>query len=557
LKKYNLLDCFPKGKTPREQQIKLLQQIQPALESDKKFIVINAPTGSGKSMIAATLAEASNTPSSGYIDYINSYRAFCEGHEDEALNYAPSCSAVLTVTKNLQNQYTKDFDDLELLKGKNNYICDLDSNFDVEDAPCNSSVKQRNECWACNRCPYYEARNHTLTNKFGVYNYSVFLNIKEHVRPRDFIICDEASELENILIDNFAFEITYEEIENILEIDYVKLTSEDPLKGHEWLRRLCDMLTEKQLDYEKILKEPKHKLFKKTRFQNKQVKRMLQNIEQVFTNWNVHGSNSNSTEYIVEKVQPDKYNKNVKEGVIFTPLRANKISRHLFDYGEKVILLSATIIDHRKEMGDLGIGKDDYVYIEAENTFDPKKSPIRFSGKYPLTYKTMDKNLPKVIEMVTALLNHHKEDNGLVHTVNFKITQALQAELDGSYRYLFREAGKTNEKLIEEHKGADFPTVMVSPSMTHGVDLAGDLGVFQIMMKTPYLPLSSKRIKRLCKEDYHWYVNKTLAAIVQASGRCTRSVTDESITYFVDATTKTLIEQHWDKLPRYFRDRII
>ena len=110
--------------------------------------------------------------------------------------------------------------------------------------------------------------------------------------------------------------------------------------------------------------------------------------------------------------------------------------------------------------------------------------------------------------------------------------------------------------LLKEHSDSDEPTVMVSPSMSHGVDLKGDLGQFQVIMKVPYLPLSSKRIKRLSKEDYQWYVNKTLSTIVQMAGRCTRNDTDSAKTYILDGSVVDLLKRNWNKLPKYFRDRI-
>lgn len=557
MKKYNLLDHFPEGRTPRLQQIDLLKQIQAALESDKKFVVVNAPTGSGKSMIAAALAEATDEPCEGYSDYIKSYRAFKEGHEDESDNYRSYGGGVLTVTKNLQDQYTKDFKDIALMKGKTNYQCDVDADYDVEDAPCNASAKLRNECWATCRCPYYEARNAALLTKFSVFNYNVFLNLPEHIRKRELLICDEASELENVLVDNYTFQITYDEIEKLLDDSHYELKTEDEEPSNTWLGTLKDRLIDKGEQLEEILKNPKNKGFSKARKQNKAVKRAIGNIDNVFDNWNIHGANTHSTEYIVELLKPDDYNKDVKEGVMFTPYRATKISRHLFDYADKVILLSATIIDHKKEIADLGIPSDDYTYIEATNSFDPKKSPIRYSGKYPLNFKMMKQNLPKVIKMAEALVNHHKDDKGLIHTVNFNITRSLETHFRGDTRFLFRGNGMTNERLLQEHKMTDEPTIMVSPSMSHGVDLVGDLGKFQIIMKTPFLPLSSKRIKRLCKEDYRWYANKTLSTLVQMAGRCTRNDTDESTTYIIDASAAKLLESNWEKLPKYFTDRFV
>ena len=133
-----LFKHFPENCEPRENQVKLLNQIIDALKTNKKFIVINAPTGTGKSFLADTVANASDEPCKGFIEFVNSYNIWNPmTGEDNAESYANSGAAILTVTKNLQNQYTKDFSKLNLLKGKTNYVCNYDTEFDVENAPCN------------------------------------------------------------------------------------------------------------------------------------------------------------------------------------------------------------------------------------------------------------------------------------------------------------------------------------------------------------------------------------------------------------------------------------
>jgi Rad3-related DNA helicase len=551
----NLLETFPKGYEARPEQVVLLQQIQTALDSDKKFIMVCAPTGVGKSFVAASIANATREPCSGYNDYISSYRAFKEGGEAESEQYQHYGCAVLTVTKQLQDQYIKDFSNISLMKGKTNYQCAVDDRFDVEDGPCNHSKRQLKECWDCARCPYYEARNDALKNNFGVFNYSSYIHLPPHVKKRQVIICDEASELEGTLVDAYSLDISYEAIEKILDYKYEVLTKDGEIDGFKWLSGLQDAFSEKLADFAEILKDKHHKLYKQTTYKNKAIIRVLNSIQNIFDNWNPVSGGGELTEFIVELKEPDQYNKNQKAGVSFTPFRIDKISKYLFRYSEKVIFLSATIIDHKKELKDLGVNDGEYTYIDVGSVFDPKKSPIKTDGKFPLSYKTMDQNLPKVIDLTKKILEYHKNDKGLIHTVNFKITKKLEDGLDGNDRYLFRKTGATNQDILEEHKETDIPTVLISPSMAHGVDLKGDLGKFQIIMKVPYLPLGNKRIKRLSQEDYRWYINKTLSTLVQMAGRCTRHKDDESVTYILDGGIVRLLEQNWNKLPKYFRDR--
>ena len=216
-----LFKHFPSDREPRENQVTLLTQLIDALNTDKKFIVINAPTGTGKSFLADTVANASDESSQDFIDFINSYKVWNPMNgPDECGKYPNSGTAVLTVTKNLQDQYTKDFTDLNLLKGKSNYICNYDNEYDVENAPCNTSSGSalKKQCWACDRCSYYNDRNSSIANKKGVFNYDVWLNLPTYVRKKEVLVCDESSELENILISHFSFEIDYQSLERIFEM---------------------------------------------------------------------------------------------------------------------------------------------------------------------------------------------------------------------------------------------------------------------------------------------------------------------------------------------------
>lgn len=545
----NLLENFPAARTPRDKQVECLIKIQKAIKDDKKYIICNAPTGVGKSFISATVANASKDPPKEYVDWITSYTAFSNKEKHyPSVHYSPFGAAVLTMTKNLQNQYIEDFNNASCMKGKTNYICNYDNDYDIETAPCIGSPKLLKECWNCDRCFYYNARNETLINKMGVYSYSSYINLVEHVKYRQFVVCDEASELEDELVSQYTVQIIFKELE-ALNIKIEKLKTEDPFASYKWLISLKNILEDLIKEYVEKIKN-KDKAHKKNVHLLSSYVRIYKNIEKVTDNWIIKGDEKNSTEYIVELSDKDN-----KDKVVFTPLKANKISRNLFAFGDIFVFLSATIIDPDKYMEDLGIPKDKAEYIEVSNAFDAKKSPIYVSDEYKLTYKTIEKNLPKVIKKAKTICDHHKDEKGLIHTVNFKITNKLKETLKED-RYLYRDILSNNEKLIKDHTLSTEPTVIISPSMSHGVDLKGDLGRFQIIMKVPFLPLYDKRIKRLCNEDKQWYINKTLNTIVQMCGRCTRTDTDEAVTYIIDGSIKQLLIDNWTKLPKHFRDRI-
>jgi hypothetical protein len=251
----------------------------------------------------------------------------------------------------------------------------------------------------------------------------------------------------------------------------------------------------------------------------------------------------NDSQYIIERV-----NGNIK----FIPLKVDVLSKLLFDNAETVILMSATIIDPKNFCKILGI--TDFDYIEVNSGFDSKKAPIHIMVKQKLNFQNLKGMMPTIAKQISGLMQHHKEDKGIVHTHTQFIADFIRDNVK-SNRLLCREAGVKNEDILESHTESISPTVLVSPSMSYGVDLKGDLAKFQIIIKAPWLPTKDVRVEQMMKIDKDWYVNKMLSTLIQASGRGIRSNDDECITYVLDGSIFDTISKNKHKLPKFFLDR--
>jgi ATP-dependent DNA helicase DinG len=543
-----ILNSFPKQYTPYEHQIDVISQLNDAIKNKIKFIILQAPTGSGKSMFAATLANASNLPSENYINLVddqkillrNSYGQYL--YADEILNSDRFGSFTLTVSKQLQDQYQKLFEDTSaVFKGRTNYICEVDDEFTCEMAPCLLSSELLKTCINEKRCPYINERARMLKNKFSILNYSTFLCLPDHLKRRQFLICDEASELEDEIIKRYSIDINYHMLLKRFDIQVKKLLTDDRHKAHYWLSDLIQSVNNGIKTIELKIGRSKKTYMKKQLGDLIKLKNLVNfrdSIELVLENWN-------EAEYIVEQTG---------DSVSFSPLYVNKISKHIFDHADHIILMSATIIDPKTFARILGICN--YKYIEAPSVFKPEKSPIFCPGKYPLNYANIAINLPKVAKQTVELCEEHNNEKGIIHTHNFKITEAIQRKTRNNKRFLFREAGVSNEVILKEHFANESNSVIVSPSLGFGTDLIGSHGEFQIIVKLPYLPLGSKRIKLLAKKDPDWYIMKMLINLIQMSGRCTRSKDDSSKTYILDGQAVNTLKRNWNKLSKSFKDRL-
>ena len=538
----SLKTLFPSDYVPTQQQAKRLDKIDIGLQKNK-FVICCAPTGSGKSMLARTIAELSDEPTDTTRDLITSYRAFKQDfsgqfiHEQDCLAEPAFGSFVLTITKSLQDQYLSLFETTDILKGKSNYICAVDDNFMVDLAPCTFASSIKDDCWAKNKCGYYTARNNALLSRFAALNYKMFLALPNHVKRKNVIICDEASELEDELIRQFSAEIIYEKLKQC-DIKHKQLITDNQERARAWIYELLERITNSLEDIMTIAAKTPTMLSRAEKIKFQYLKNLHKSLTTIDSMWD-------KCEYVID-VDANK--------VSFTPLKADSLARHIFDYADKVVLMSATIIDHVHYARSLGI--KDYTYVEEESGFDPNKSPIYVSTALKLNHKNLKTELPKVCEQIRQIVEHHKNEKGIIHTHTQEITNFLQERFCDSDRYLYRDIVTNNEAILKEHSARKDPTVLVSPSLTYGIDLKDDLARFQIIIKLPFLPLGSKRIKKMFELDKVWYENKMLNAIVQACGRATRSKDDHSVTYILDGNFINVLRNAKNKLPKYFIDRI-
>lgn len=538
-----LLASFPEGYTPSSIQTKILRHLEKAISNKKKFIIIRAPTGSGKSFISKTLGNASNECTEEFKRLIESYDAFKTDESGDFL-YEPDCmlepphgAFALTITKQLQDQYLNLFNNSTVLKGKSNYKCKVDENFDVEAAPCILSNNLKKTCWSNNVCTYYNERKNMLTSKFGILNYSMFLSLPRHVKRKNYIICDEASELEEELTNRYGLNIDYNKL-NIAGIKVKKVTSDKYDVIQRWVTDLGITVTERTDELLEKANSKINNLSLGERIKLKFLGNLSRQIDNVTERWH-------HCEFIVDKNG---------EKISLTPLNVDSLTKNIFDYGEHVVLMSATIT--KPEFFAKTLGIKEYEFIDVESTFDPKKSPIYISTVTPLNYENLKKNLPVIAEKIQQLCDAHKGEKGLIHTHTSEICNYLQDKLKGD-RFIFRGDTMNNEKMLETHFNSPEPTVLVSPSLSHGTDLNGDKGRFQIIVKTPYPPLSNKRIKKKFDLDKNWYSDKTINSLIQMSGRCTRSKQDHSVTYILDGTAFKLIKDNVNVLPQHFIERIV
>ena len=544
------LDHFPKGFKPSSTQQYAIPNIVDAFK-DHKFVVIQGPTGCGKSFIAKTVANGIKKLPSRLSKLVDNYKAFETTWENNRRTYEYADdfnnskrfgTSILTTTKALQDQYVRDFEDIKPLKGKGSYICNIDDRSTADNAPCAFSSKLKRECWDCNRCDYYEARNKSIAAKISIENYSSFFYKPDHLKNRKLIVCDEASELENIIVSRFSCNIECGKLNKYnLHLAY----SANRKRFFDNLCTLYSNLESRYIELLRMLEKHQDTISEDKKKEFKFITDLKGDLSLIIDTWS-------QSEYIIHSV----YERN-KKYIKLIPKKIDNLAQHLFKYADKILLMSATFVDYKSIMRGLGIAEQDYKYIDLPSTFDSKKSPILF-GNFQLSKKNLESSFPKIVGCVKEILEEHKDDKGLIHTQSNKITNMLRDGLNDE-RVLYRIRGsKDNVQILDEHLNTAKPTVLASPSMSFGVDLKGSSARFCIIIKCPWPDLGDIRIKEMSKNNYQWYSNKMFTTFVQQCGRCTRTEDDASVTYVLDAGgIRRMLPDYLNLLPMYFTDRFV
>jgi Rad3-related DNA helicase len=231
---------------------------------------------------------------------------------------------------------------------------------------------------------------------------------------------------------------------------------------------------------------------------------------------------------------------------------------HLADH---FVFLSATLPPADELCRELGLNREEMLYIEVDTPFAAEKSPIHILEVAKMNYKELDAAIPKIVQVVEAILEEHPNEKGIIHTGNYRIAKDILSQIDKKLkpRLIARDVGDMkvhNSQLLKQHYETNKPTVLLSPSMTTGIDLKDDLARFQIIVKLPFPSLADPRIKK--KSDIYpdWYLMQMWIEILQAAGRATRNEEDYSITYILDGSFSYFLNKSRPKLPKWFTNRL-
>ena len=527
-----IIENFP-FEEPRLGQLDIIQDINDAIKKGFKYIVLEAGTGTGKSAIATTLAKM----------YESAY--------------------ILTMTKQLQSQYSDEFE-FPLVKGRGNFAC-LNDNLEVTCDMGTCKTIPTSSKFFCqygvaknptldaelafedsfggavfyqsgSHCHYWNQKANAINSPITLMNYDyaiVELNYVKHFGKRSLLILDEAHNIENKLMS--TMEVTL--YNRTLEKDINKIISKETLKDGE----LEDWKMEIEAIYESYddieLKDVTKNKADRIRSTIARLKTLRENLEREPKNW---------------VIDTDEF------GVTFKPLRVHHYAKdNLLKYGDVVIFMSATILSHKMFSKWLGLNPAEVYHIKVDSPFTKEKRPIILNLAGKMSANRIKRTAPKTIPILQEILKKHEGDKGLIHTHSYKCQQYITRNLNNSR--LISHSSHNREQILNFFEKDENPLVLVSPSMSEGVDLPYDKCRFQIIYKVPFPYLGDKQVNMRMKRDKKWYAYKTVMTLMQAYGRGMRAEDDSCYTYIIDSDINMLFKSpmYRSLIPDFFKEAVV
>jgi Rad3-related DNA helicase len=546
-----LADKFPFPEF-RPGQRECIEAILKKFDEGKKFVILEAPTGSGKSAIGLTVAN--------YFDQ----------------------SYYLTIQKILQDQLAKEFesDKIKCLKGRNAYPCNFWETYvakyegdpakmkqmeiDSKDPEIHKTMTNKNlaasegVCMVKERrsksdlcfprgpdnlrsstCPYWSAVGDAMSSSTCIMNFHSFLYqtaVTDRFKPRDLLIIDEAHNAEPQLMDFISLTLT----DRTFRKEGIRIPEFDT--AEEYAKYFTDIqLTDKIEDLVRLAHFTRD--FKKAN-----------DWKKVLLQYKIFLNNFESGDWI-----PHWEDKGYYHRVTLKPIFVNKHAQsYLFNHGAKVLMMSATVLQPKIIYDSLGIDPSEAYAYRMKNRFPEEKRPIYFQPAGSMAYKNKQATMPKLLKKIEDIAQKYPDKKGIIHTHNFEIAKFViqKGNRKLKQRLFFQENYFNKDEMLKKH--AESPNgIIIAPAMHEGLDLKDDLSRFQIICKVPYPSFKDNeqlKIRMQLSQDYYNWL--TALKLIQSYGRSIRSVDDWADTYIIDEDFGRFKRNCLKLLPKWFLEVI-
>jgi Rad3-related DNA helicase len=513
----------------RGAQERALADIRDAFAAGSDVVLVRAPTGSGKSLLARAVAGCAATPAEvGAEEPIGAYYT------------TPQVSQLDDVAGDPL------LDDLNVIRGKNNYRCILpgESETPVDQAPC--AREREFDCQVKHRCPYFSDRAIAANRSIAAMTLAYFMQTagSDVFGRRDVVVIDEAHGLGDWAEMYAQIELGPETIPPWNDVKPEVIDGlDDALSYAQYLTTICNRGLEGLRGNAELTPEQVQKRDRLTELRS-DLKWFIEEYQdpESPTTWVVDQHGGEGSPVTIKPVNPERYLKHT-----------------VWDRGRKFVLLSATILNRDAFCANVGLDPANVSLVEVPHTFPVENRPLFDVTRGKMTYEHREETLPAVARTLVRVMAAHPDEKGLVHCHSYAIQERLEELLVdlGVGSRLRAHDREDRDGQLQAWKRSDDPDVFLSVKMEEALDLEGDLCRWQLLCKAPYPNTRDSRVARRLEDgQWGWYYRTALRTVIQACGRVVRAPGDHGATYLADSSLLDLFERARTDTPGWFREQV-
>jgi len=527
--KQEVLNAFPAPEFREYQELTLIKMAE-GFNSGVKAVLIDAPTGFGKSLVNTVWCRLTKsfyaTPQLALIDQIR---------EDKFIG---KCFAEI--------------------KGRQNYDCAYDPAASCANGVCYRNKKFK-ECKRDVQCPYWVKKLDALNSNAVLCSFAYLLLEGQAETPysfgrRNLLILDEAHDIDHYAIGHVDLIVSPRTIPKEV---YHKV--DKGIGDFKSIWEVRDFIGKVTLDCHRLAEEYAEMALNTTL--GVEEGKDMRKAEDFISKAERFMDLSSKQEWIWE-IKYIQTSEGMRKKLIVSPLYARLLMPDMvWNKADSFIISSATILDAKRfveETGlDLVMGGDEILHLKIPSTFPPENRPIVDMSTGKMTYKTRSSTLPKLVKQLERIIDIESEKNIAVHCNSYDLAIAVENLIDGKYHLkMIVHTPEDREEALRLWKNSK-GKVFLAVAFEEGQDWKGEICGAQVFIKTPFPDIKDRRVeRRLQLKDWRWYYLAALRKTIQAYGRAVRSPTEKKTFYVLDSSFWDLMRRTKQVIPGWFRDAL-
>jgi Rad3-related DNA helicase len=203
----------------------------------------------------------------------------------------------------------------------------------------------------------------------------------------------------------------------------------------------------------------------------------------------------------------------------------------------------------------LGIAQDEVEIEDCPSSFPVENRRVTHIPTVRLNHRSTEAEIGLWVTRIDQIIGRRLDRKGIIHTVSYDRARSIMERSACRDLMITHRSGGVAHA-VSQFKRTRAPSILVSPSVTTGVDFPGDQCRYQIVAKIPFPDGRDPLVKARTEADPEYGLYLAMQAVIQASGRGCRSVDDFCETLIVDDMWTWFYSRNGHLAPGWFREAV-